>query len=131
MRILFDTTMATSERALDALSLAQETIARNIANVETPGFRASEVTFQDELADALSRERAAQRSGALNDRFAVDEAVPCVVPRAGGAARRDGNSVDIDREMTTLAQTSILYSTLAQLLATKFSMIASAIRWGQ
>jgi len=141
MRILFDTMMATSQRALDALAVANETIADNIANVDTPGFKAAEVTFQEELAEARDRELMARsptrRSfGAapldtVRDRFALDDVAPRVVKQAGGAVRRDGNNVDIDREMTAIVQTSTLYSALAQLLASKFGMIAAAIRWSE
>lgn len=128
MRLLFDTTMAVSKKALDALSLAQETIADNIANVDTPGFKASEVTFQQELARAVERERNARRSHACG-RFAVDQVQPRIIRQTGGTARRDGNNVNIDHEMAALAKTSILYTTIARLLASKFDMLASAIRW--
>ncbi len=131
MRLFFDTTMAVSKQALDALSFARETIADNIANVDTPGFKASEVTFQDELARAIERERNARRSRTLCGRFAVDEVRPRVVKQTGVTARRDGNNVNIDHEMAALAKTSILYTTIAQLLASKFDMLASAIRWGE
>lgn len=46
---IFDRTMRLLERTLDLRSARQRVIASNLANEETPGYRASELTFMDQL----------------------------------------------------------------------------------
>ena len=49
---IFDRTMRLLERTLDLRSGRQRVIASNLANEETPGYRASELTFMDQLQSA-------------------------------------------------------------------------------
>ena len=97
-------------------------IASNIANADTPGYRAVDVTFEQALGRALGlavthpAHRAGVRAGARE----------AVVP-AGGIPRRDGNDVDIDREMAKLARNQIEYQFLARVLGARFRKLKEAI----
>ena len=53
MTLFSDTTTSAIEFALRGLNERQQTTAHNIANVNTPGFRSSRISFEDELAEAL------------------------------------------------------------------------------
>lgn len=105
-------------RALDAAALRQRTIAHNIANVNTPGFKRYYVTFEEELRRAL------QVEGGLplyrthprhlpQSTFSVE---PRVEQERTTSMRKDGNNVDIDREMVELAMNSINYNLAVQQL---------------
>ena len=59
-----DMAMRVLQLALDGLSLRQQAISNNIANVDTPGFRASEVSFEGQLRRLLGRESVPLREGA-------------------------------------------------------------------
>jgi flagellar basal-body rod protein FlgB len=102
-------------RLMDATSLRSDVISQNIANVNTPGYKAQEVTFEDELAKALSR-------------GSIQSADPVVQPTQGLATRDDGNNVDIDREIGDSAKNSLLFEMYAQLLSTQISQMKSAIK---
>ena len=71
--------------ALDGLSLRSEVRANNIANAETPGFRAGHVDFETALTDAILRGEPQQTHAS-------------VVPSPTVVDAR-GNSVDVETEM--------------------------------
>src|SRR5439155_20002965 len=89
-------------KMLDAAALRHRVIAQNVANVNTPGYRRLQVTFEGEL------ERALQRGGGTG------RVQPQVVEAPGGTARADGNNVDIDREMGQLMKNSMLFNAFTQ-----------------
>lgn len=121
-----DITTRIMETALDGLSLRQQIIGHNVANVETPGYQAQAVTFEAALQQA-AHSPAGVRLAATNPAHLAsppDLAVgPRVVPRPNGAVRLDGNNVDIELEMTQLAETSLRYQSLTQLVARKLALL--------
>ncbi len=129
------------EKALGASGLAQEVIANNLANVETPGFKRSEVLFQDRLASALAAlegsdgslkgARTNARHLPIGEAPSLDAVEPEVVVRAETSLRPDGNNVDLDSEMVKLSENQMLYETLAQLVRMKLTSLRSAITEGR
>jgi flagellar basal-body rod protein FlgB len=105
--------------ALGALALRQRVIADNVANVSTPGFKASRVDFEASLKAAVLR--GAQAAGG------VDEVRPQVVTSTNTARGVDGNNVDIDQQMVELAQTNITYNALAQVTSARLRALRSVI----
>jgi flagellar basal-body rod protein FlgB len=106
------------EKMLDYTALRHKVIANNIANVNTPGFRRSDVRFAEELERVLHDKGLA---GAKKLRFRVTE------PNTT-AFRSDGNNVNIDTEMAALAENAILYQVYAQLLAGRFRQIDEILK---
>jgi flagellar basal-body rod protein FlgB len=104
-------------RLLDLTSLRHRTIAQNVANVNTPGYHRLDVSFDDNLAKILSGQK---ENAALPGKAKVVEA-------PGGAAREDGNNVDIDAEMGRLNKNALLYNAYTQILASKIGAMRSAI----
>lgn len=92
-------------------------IAANIANADTPGFRPSQVSFEDELQKS-ARSKKAERIDAVQARIEIAD---------DGTPRADGNSVNMDRQMSMLSENSITYSATAEFLARKFKMLKSVI----
>ena len=83
-----------------ALALAQKSeavTANNLANYETPGFKASSLTFEGALASAM-------KSGSA----AVLNVKGTIVPVAG-SLRPDGSNVSLTGQMTSLAQEQLTY----------------------
>ncbi len=103
-------------KTLDATALRHKVISQNIANVNTPGYRAREVSFEGMLKRSLQ-----------NNAGNLDDADPLLQDTAGLESRIDGNNVDLDREIAELNKNSIMYETYTQLLATKISIMRSAI----
>jgi flagellar basal-body rod protein FlgB len=140
-RLLSSEMMDLVQRSLDAAALSHRVIADNLANVDTPGFKRSEVVFSEKLKQAFeARAGAPQRLEALRTQEghlafsaapSVGEVEPEVLTDRNTSLRNDGNNVDIDREMSLLAQNTVWYSTLAQITQQQFSSLRSAITEGK
>lgn len=123
--IIGDLTFTVLRGALDALALRHRVIANNIANVDTPGFKAREVIFETVLKDALSR-----ASGAGGGHV-LPEVRPKIVTLAGDSYLINGNGVDIDLEMAKLAENTVRYSALSRALSEKLGLIKYVINGGR
>lgn len=124
------------ERTLDASSLRQKVLSNNIANIDTPNFKRSDVSFQDALSKALSPGDTLE--GRITDprhikinSTELDDVKPTVYQEKSTSLRSDGNNVDIDAEMTNLAENQILYNTMIQQLNAKFGLLKYAISEGK
>jgi flagellar basal-body rod protein FlgB len=105
----------------------QRALADNIANVDTPGFIRREVQFEEALAEALQRaRRVPRRAGEAFSRLDLQ-----VRPDHASPARADGNNVDVDREMTSLAGNSLRFQAASELLAARVRGLRTAIGGGK
>ena len=110
---------------LDVQSRRAEIVAGNLANVDTPGFTARELDFNDFL-----REAAAQSLDPKNtDAKAIAPAR--VVDQEATTIGIDGNTVDPGREMATLAEAGTKYLEGTQLLQMRLRTLRAAIREGK
>lgn len=136
-RLLSTDTLDLIQRALDASAVSHKVIANNIANVDTPGFKRSEVVFDEQLRSALNaRDAAPQQLGlartdprhiGLDAAPALGDVKAKVVTDLTSSLRNDGNNVDIDHEVSLLAQNTVWYQTLAQITQHQFAEILDAI----
>ncbi len=137
MKIFNDIGFKSISVALDGLSLRQRVSSNNIANVDTPGYKAQFVSFEDQLQRAMHAETtdptvtlAVTSDAHLQHRPTSGT----TIPQVGGNAndlRNDANNVDIDLEMTTLAETTLRYQALAQLTTNKLGLLKSIVRGGR
>ncbi|MEO7890435.1 MAG: flagellar basal body rod protein FlgB [Vicinamibacterales bacterium] len=108
----------------------QAVAAGNLANLDTPGYRTKELHF----ADALNGELEASMV-ATNDRHfgqPVTAAGPVDQAEAGGlASRRDGNNVQLDRELLGMNRAAADFSAAQTVLAAKFRLVRYAINEGR
>jgi len=132
--IVNDPTFKVVSYALDGLSMRQKAIANNVANVDTPNYKAERVTFESQLQAAV---RHGTDNGGLslkttNARHmgfgAAFSPAPIRITRQNNTMRNDDNSVDIDMEMTNLAETTLRYQALSQLAGMKITLIKNIIR---
>lgn len=117
---LFDTTQLALHRASQAVSLRQQTIAENLANANTPGYRRRDVEFHAALDTALANGK---------ESVATVTFSPDVDPTA--PLRGDGSNVDIDKEQSTMAQVGLEYDAMIQVMRTRMQIMRSAIGPGQ
>jgi flagellar basal-body rod protein FlgB len=126
--IVNDSAMLSAQRALDGLALREEVISRNIANVDTPAYRAEQVDFESALQHQMtgggSLGLATTSPGHLPS-AAASAGVATIRQRPGGSARADGNNVDTDVELSQMSETGIRYETLLQLVSNKLSLLKS------
>jgi flagellar basal-body rod protein FlgB len=135
---LFGNSSTVLSKALSGLSARQRAAAENIANVDTPGYKRVEVTFERELAKAAGKlepgryaiDLATTQPGhmALDSASDLAEASFRSTRSDETTLRNDGNNVDIDTEMTKLTQTSFTYGAVADLMKRKMSGLHSVIR---
>lgn len=133
---LADATMRLLERVLDFRAERHSLIASNIANAETPHYQATDLVFEGALKEVMSlhtppsmtRTNPRHLPVHTEDHIAI---TPHVVSRKSASMANDRNSVDVDTEMTRLAQNSLLYNATAQMLSRKFDSIRLAIDGGQ
>ena len=94
---------------LDATELRGRTIANNIANINTPGYKRRYVSFEDSLQNEISNAKIELK---------IDE---------DSVIRLDGNNVDLESEKVNQAATSLQYNALVGLTNTKLAMTKSVI----
>ncbi|SNX55526.1 flagellar basal body rod protein FlgB [Thermoanaerobacterium sp. RBIITD] len=122
-------------KALDASALRNEIISNNIANVDTVGFKRSDVKFEDFLKDALSSNKL---EGYVTDKnhipinpSTIDNIKPQIVQDNSTSSRLDGNNVDIDVEMSNLAKNQLYYEAIAQRINGELNSIITAVKDGR
>ena len=115
--LLFDPTLDGLARALTLHQRRHEVLASNLANIETPGFRARDLDFADALRHAFHAAPPAPG----------DPPAPRVIDDPAGAPRADGNTVDLDREMAKLSANGMDYLALATILRRRIALLRLAI----
>jgi flagellar basal-body rod protein FlgB len=124
---LFSGTFQSLERALDYSSLKQKVIANNIANVDTPNYKAKDVSFRSEFQRALQ----AIRTDPRHFEFHAGSTSFPIITRPNITYNHNGNSVDIDKEMSELAENQIYYNALVERMNGKFQTLKTVIRGGK
>lgn len=104
-------------KLVDVSTLRHKVLAQNVANVNTPGYRRMNVTFDEVLAQHVYQhgDSGVER---LQPEISEDQLAP---------ARLDGNTVDIDNEMMRINKNTLLNNTYLQILSTKTAMMKRAI----
>lgn len=126
---LFSNTINSLESGLNYSSLKQKVISNNIANVDTPNYKAKTVSFKQEFNNALSL--SAKRTNGRHFEFQSKQEPFRIVENTGVTYNTNGNSVDIDKEMTNLAQNQIYYNSLIESLNREFNSLKTVIRGGR
>jgi len=114
------------DKAADASWKRNEVIANNIANVDTPNFKRSDVTFETYLADELSG------NGTLTKKVKnvkLDNLESTTyLDHASLDYRKDGNNVDIDTEEAYLADNQLKYYALLDAMSQEFSRMRAVLQ---
>lgn len=126
--------MAIMNHAMDASMLRHEILADNIANIDTPGFKRSDVSFQRELQRALDNSPYIELNRTGKRHF---ESSPGRNPhRVHGRAyaevdtwtRNDHNNVDPEVEMSHIAQNTMYFQAISTRVAASFRGLTSIIQ---
>jgi flagellar basal-body rod protein FlgB len=125
------------KKGIEAQNFRYSTIANNIANSETPGFKRSSVTFEAQLKRALASEN---HDDKLDARITNEKHIPFEIPIPwdsvtpkrvldyASSLKNDGNNVDIDRENTDLSKTTLVYSAMLDLLKQDYNLVNLVLR---
>ena len=129
-----DRTVQVLSRSLDLRSQRHSVIASNLANMDTPGYKPLELTFEKELQQALGL-NGIQPIRTHQDHLpaTAGEAAtiqPQLRPHREYALGNGSYQLDIDKEMAKLAQNSLAYEVTAQLINKKLAGLRLAIGEG-
>lgn len=126
------------EKALDVETLRRRVISNNIANVDVPHFKRSEVNFESELKRVLHQQKDPDQG--LPARVENSKHIPFFTPRSiyevqprvnhdySTTYRNDGNNVDIEKEMVDASKNMMRYNAIISGLNQNYKMIKLAMR---
>ncbi len=132
---LFEGSISSLHKTLNRGSLRHRVLTSNIANIDTPNYKAFEVVMEDvrqekgrpsghlELVRTGPRHLNGRRSGSDEVKIKASDPPPLNL-------RADGNTVNLDRTMGKLAENTILYRAAAQLIKRKFQGLKNVIQGG-
>jgi len=132
---LFRDTISLLERSLDLRSLQHRVLASNIANMDTPNYKAVELAVAEEMNGNQDHDSGIRlvrtQTGHLPIKHNPMDSVKLKIAKPPEfSLRGDGNTVDLDRTMGRLAENTLLYKTAAQLISQKFNGLKKAIKGG-
>jgi len=133
---LFNETLSILEKALDLRSKRHQVVASNIANMDTPNYKAFELVIEDELAKPGKFSYNIQLARTHSDHLPVknrlsDNVKLKLADSPEFTLRGDGNTVDIDKTMGDLAENTLLYKTASQIISKKFQALKNVIQGGK
>jgi flagellar basal-body rod protein FlgB len=135
MADIFDKTTRGLAASLNLRQLRQNIISSNIANAETPNYHAKKLDFEDALHRALDVDNLRGVSVTHEEHFPISGGGvagvrPDIYENPEGAINNDGNTVDLEREMTALTENNLLYKSALQLINKKMAALKYAATEG-
>lgn len=135
MSEMFDKTTKALGAAINMRQLRHDVISSNIANAETPGYKAKRLDFEEALARAIDLEGLGAASADHPDHYPIS---PGAISRIKADiydnpeinVTNDGNTVDMEREMSELAENTITYKAALQLINKKLAALRYAATEG-
>ena len=113
------------EQIIKTSALRHKVLASNIANVDTPGYKAKDVLFKDEISNqtiGITNTNPNHIQGTKNQK------------ETGGMAPverssfEDGNNVVLDMELANMTENALLYEAGVRLLSKKLMIYKNAIK---
>lgn len=132
---LFDNTTAALQTSIGMRQVRQNITSSNIANAETPGYHAQKVDFEEALARAIDLDGLRGMSTSNGEHFSVGgktaKVRPDIYENPEGAINNDGNTVDLEKEMSALSENAIMYKAALQLINKKMAALKYAASEGR
>ena len=136
MNGIFNQTISMLERHLDLRSIKHKLVTSNVANMDTPNYKAFNIMVEEELEKSMKSQNQPIPKKSNPRHFPLDGVHSSMhlsvqaVKEDPYSLKGDGNTVDIDKAMTDMAENSIMYNAGAKILAKKFQGIKNVIRGG-
>lgn len=138
---IFSNTIDLLGKSVDLRAKSQNLIASNIANAETPNYVPKALVFEHELQGALKDSPNRQFSTSItNDRHiplrgatgsSILSVSGQVVETPAKTPGKDGNAVELENEMSKLAENQVMFNVSVQMLNKKFEGLRTAIKEGR
>ena len=119
------------QKGLEASSMRQQVLSNNVANIDTPSFKRSDVDFQAVLGTVLG-----EKSGALSLKLTAQKHLPGLTGVGGSgivtdqstSMRNDGNNVDVDKEMANVAENGLYYNSLTSAISSQLGLLRMVLK---
>ena len=133
---IFSETISILSRALDLRSRKHSVIVSNIANIDTPDYKAFDLMVEAEMDKAQGARGKLPvdktHSDHLSPKNSSSDGVTLKLAEPSPfSLRGDGNTVDLDRSMANLAENSLMYNAAARIIYKKFQGLKAAIQGGK
>ncbi len=116
------------EKAISGSALRHRAIVSNLSNVNTPNYKRVDVDFKTSLENANKSLKNGDKAKAIEE---LENFSPDIKSDGSTSLRLDGNNVDIDREMSLLAENTLEYNTYITLISKRFNMLENVINEGK
>lgn len=134
MKSLFGTHIQLTARVLDMRMQRQNVVSSNLANVNTPGYKARRVEFEEKLQAALNLDGQGKVSrtdqGHLPAKFDPNKFDSDYFKSMEPRVYQGEDSVDLDKEMAVMAKNTMYYKALSDIIAKNLQGMKTAIREG-
>ena len=136
MSAIHDKTTAALASSINFRLLRNDVVSANIANAETPGYKAKKVDFENALARAVDLNGINNMDSNDPDHVLIGSGRVAnvradVYENPVGNITNDGNTVDLEKEMAKLAENTILYKAALRLISKKLGQMKYAISEGR
>ena len=133
---LFSETISFLERSLNLRSRRHRVLSANIANIDTPNYKAFDVVLEDAFSQTPPGAGNVQLKRTHHSHLPVqskslDRVTLKQTKGPPFSLRADGNTVDLDKTMGDLAENTLLFKTAAQIISKKFQGLKEVIRGGK
>ena len=127
MSSIFGKTFNVLEQALDVRYRRNAVISSNVANSETPGYRAREYDFSGELEKVLGAKDELIKTNSSHMDLSSTSGARIVYDNSGPVGA-DGNNVDLDISMAKMSENSRGYASSATWLGVQLKILSSAVK---
>lgn len=133
---LFDKTTNALATSLAMRQLRHNVTSANVANAETPGYQAKKMDFEGALQRALDTDGMNSLSTSDSKHMpigglSITKTRPDIYEDPEGVVNNDGNSVDLEKEMSALSENAVLYKAALQLINKKMAALKYAASEGR
>ena len=123
MGSIFDETMELVAKATEGAQIRHKVISSNVANADTPGYKAFDIDFQKELKKALKKTRQIN----LDQMQKIEWAKFELKPSKDAEPRIDGNTVDLGHQLVEMNKNVVLHNLFIRALSAKIKILQTAV----
>ncbi len=133
---IFGNTITTLENSLNIRARKHELIISNVANHDTPNYKAFDMVIEEEFNKIKNSKKELHLNKTNSEHLSLKPQINSTQPRILETSqqitlRGDGNTVNIDKEMSDMAENTLMYRASASLIASKFQGLKNIIRGGK
>lgn len=121
-------------KLLDVKAKRHELISNNLSNVDTPGYKRSDIAFEEILKSKLDQKilpLSTTNNKHINLVSKAEEIEPQIYQQQDYIIRNDENNMDIDKEMVELLKNNLSYDIISEQLQTSLKLLRTAINEGR